>query len=57
MLSNSWVIIERDTKKVIMETWNEHSLKYLKPDFIAIPTHKYLFELNKNIAKGWLCGD
>jgi hypothetical protein len=51
MLSNSWIIIKKDTREVIIETWNESVLRYLKSEFVAIPTHEYLFNLNRTIKE------
>lgn len=47
MLSNSWIIVKRDTQEAIIETWNESALKYLKPEFAAIPTYEYLINFNR----------
>jgi hypothetical protein len=51
MKSNSWVIIKKDTQEAVLETWNESSLKYLKSEFEAIPTHEYLYNLNRAIKE------
>jgi hypothetical protein len=51
MLSNSWIIVKRDTQEVVMETWNQSALKYLKPEFEAVPTHEYLYNLNRKIKE------
>jgi hypothetical protein len=52
MVSNSWIIIRRDTQEAVTETWSESIVKYLKPEYEAIPTHIYLGKLNRKIKQG-----
>jgi hypothetical protein len=49
MLSNSWIIVKKDTQEAVIETWSQSALEYLKPEFEAIPTHEYLYNLNQKI--------
>jgi hypothetical protein len=42
----SWVIRERATGRVIMETFNEHLADTIKPEYEMVPIGRYLASLN-----------
>lgn len=48
----SWVIREKETGRVICETFSERAVAALKPTYEAVPILQYLQELNRKIAKG-----
>lgn len=43
----SWVIREKETRRVICETFCEHAVAALKHKYEAVPILQYLQELNK----------
>ena len=45
----SWVIRERATGRVIMETFNEHLLETINPEYEMVPIERYLDELNSKL--------
>ena len=50
--SNSWVIIERVTGKVVCETFSSKTVQHLnRRDYRAVPIHEYLPRLNAAIKK------
>jgi hypothetical protein len=51
MKSNSWIIIDKETKLPVMETWDYDKLKYLKPKFKSVPTHIWLYWMNRMARK------
>lgn len=47
----SWVIINKETKKAVFETFNPKHVELLNTNkYEAIPIYDYLCELNKQIA-------
>lgn len=49
-MSVSWVIRDKTTKKVVMETFNPQRVKALNTGkYEAVPIARYLQELNRNI--------
>lgn len=49
MRTASWVIRERATGRVILETFNAKLLDRLKPEYEAVPILEYLQSLNRRI--------
>jgi len=50
MLTNSWIITEKATGKVIWETWNPKIAKLINRDKYRVQTaHEYLVELNARV--------
>ncbi len=45
----SWVIREKETRRVICETFSERAVAALKPKYEAVPILQYLQELNQTI--------
>jgi hypothetical protein len=45
----SWVIREKETGRVICETFNERAVSAPKPKYEAVPILQYLQELNRSI--------
>lgn len=51
-MTTSWVIVERDTRKAVLETFNEKTAARLNVgNYEAIPILKYLTDLNAEIKK------
>jgi len=44
----SWVIRERSTGRVIMETSNEHLVGTILPEYEMVPIGRYLASLNED---------
>lgn len=42
----SWLIRERATGRIIMETFNEHLAETIKPEYEMVPIGRYLASLN-----------
>lgn len=53
MKTASWVIMEKDTGKVLFETFDKKKAKYLNTEkYEAVPILQYLVELNRKIKAG-----
>ncbi|MDE2099148.1 MAG: hypothetical protein KGL39_17975 [Patescibacteria group bacterium] len=48
--STSWIIIHRDTGRVITETWTRELAENLKPEYEAVPIKEYLAGFNRRSA-------
>lgn len=51
----SWVIREKETGRVICETFNGEALPFLKSKYEAVPILTYLQELNRKIRSEAEC--
>lgn len=52
MLTNSWIIRDKETKAVIMETFDRQKVNALNTNkYEALTTLEYLVELNQSIKK------
>ena len=51
MKTQSWVIRNKLTKAVIMETFNEETAKIVSEKYEAVPILDYLIELNRTIQQ------
>ncbi len=52
MIVASWVIREKETGRIIMETFDRAKVRALNTDkYEAVPIQEYLASLNKNIAQ------
>jgi len=51
----SWVIREKETGRVICETFNERAVAALKPTYEAVPILEYLQDMNRRIRSEAQC--
>ena len=48
---NSWVIVDAETGKAVMETWDSTSIPKLRIKYQAVPARKYLENINAKIKR------
>lgn len=53
MKTASWIIINKNTRQAVFETFNENTAKAVNPRlYEAVPVLQYLQQLNVSIRKG-----
>jgi hypothetical protein len=52
MLCNSWIIVDNNTGKGVLEIYNREIIKYINKEKYTIFTSlDYLYKMNRNIKK------